>query len=425
MMARLRPEIALLSLFLFLATISSSVSVSPAATETGSDLLRAEPPSFGSDESVPQARLFTPRTESSQVHLNDILSVPDPGLALGQSLSGSSEPDPMPSTTSSSANPLTNADPPTPLPRALKQTIMNKTIMYSGAAYCPSVMAGNWTCGFYCDANADFVLDYNGGDGAVKQRYFVGWNPRTKEIVVARQGSDLRHFVTFVYIADFLPAKLNAEARKTFSRLPETARLAYPQIRVGPLIHNVPSSLTGSRLADYALVNMGFQTAWSATYVEVKAQVQAQLAAHPDAVRVFVTGHSLGATIAVLDGIALRNVVPTSVQVEVSVTGQPRVGNPVFAALLDQLVATPSENFVYHRITNHADVFPHLFPMITGYQHSTNEIWIPTAGSTPATDALLCPGRENKNCANSQVRNLNMFDHPGPYFGLFIGQNCR
>ncbi|KAE8244826.1 hypothetical protein A4X13_0g6225, partial [Tilletia indica] len=177
MMARLRPEIALLSLFLFLATISFSVSVSPAATETGSDLLRAERPSFRSDESVPQARLFKPRTESSQVHLNDILSAPDPGLALGQSLSGSSEPDPMPSTTSSSANSLTNADPPTPLPRALKQTIMNKTIMYSGAAYCPSVMAGNWTCGFYCDANPDFVLDHNGGDGAVKQRYFVGWNP--------------------------------------------------------------------------------------------------------------------------------------------------------------------------------------------------------------------------------------------------------
>ncbi|KAE8222115.1 hypothetical protein CF326_g8432, partial [Tilletia indica] len=235
MMARLRPETALLSLFLFLATISSSVSVSSAATGTGSDLLRAEPPSSRSDGFAPQARLFKARTESSQVHLNDILSAPDPGLALGQSLSGSSEPDPMPSTTSSSANPLTNSDPPTPLPRALKQTIMNKTIMYSGAAYCPSVMAGLWTCGFHCDANPDFVLSYSSGDGAFRQRFFVGWNPRTKEIVVARQGSDLRTLLAFVYVSDFLPAKLNAEARKTFSRLPETARLAYPQIRVGPL----------------------------------------------------------------------------------------------------------------------------------------------------------------------------------------------
>ncbi|CAD6977140.1 unnamed protein product, partial [Tilletia controversa] len=215
-----------------------------------------------------------------------------------------------------------------------------------------------------------------GGDGSVKQRFFIGWNPPTKEIVVGRQGSDLTQFVSWLYLVGFLQTKLDEEVAKTFSRLPNSVRAASPQ-------------------SDKALASSGFQTAWKQTYAEVKAQVQAQLASHPDAVRIFVTGHSLGAAIAVLDAIALRNVAPTGVQVE---------------------------NFVYNRITNHKDPIPHLFSSSSGYEHSSNEIWIPEAKSNSTSPALLCPGRENMNCANSQVSNLDLLEHPGKSFGKIPGK---
>ncbi|KAE8245185.1 hypothetical protein A4X13_0g6048 [Tilletia indica] len=415
-----------MSCLLLLAALVTFVSASPLPVNTESSARRISSSPSNFAQSAPRPRLVKVLTNLLKVNLTNILSAPDPALALGRTLSGSDLPDPVSSITSS-PNPLTNTDSPLPLPADIRNTIIQKTTMYSGAAYCPSVEAGNWTCGMLCDANPDFNLTSNGGDGSSKQRWFAGWNPTTKEIIVARQGSDFSHLLTFLYVADFLPQKLNAEAAKTFSRLPNSSRASSPQIPVGPLTNNLSSPLTGPSLADYAVVNMGFQSAWSQTYSDIKTQVQALLEAHPDAFRVFVTGHSLGATIAVLDGIALRNVVPTSVQVEVSVTGQPRVGNPVFAALLDQLVQTPAENFVYHRITNHADIFPHLFPLITGYQHSSNEIWIPTANSNFSTPAVLCPGKENQNCALSQVLSLTMTEHAGPYFGHYVGvpADCR
>ncbi|CAD6914737.1 unnamed protein product [Tilletia controversa] len=298
-------------------------------------------------------------------------SMGDPAFTSERPVSGSSK---VGSLLSSPVSASTKT--PVPFPEDLSTTITKKTVMYAGAAYCPSVSAGNWTCGRYCDANPDFVIGYSGGDGSVKQRFFIGWNPPTKEIVVGRQGSDLTQFVSWLYLVGFLQTKLDEEVAKTFSRLPNSVRAASPQ-------------------SDKALASSGFQTAWKQTYAEVKAQVQAQLASHPDAVRIFVTGHSLGAAIAVLDAIALRNVAPTGVQVE---------------------------NFVYNRITNHKDPIPHLFSSSSGYEHSSNEIWIPEAKSNSTSPALLCPGRENMNCANSQVSNLDLLEHPGKSFGKIPGK---
>ncbi|KAE8231529.1 hypothetical protein CF326_g3456 [Tilletia indica] len=322
--------------------------------------------------------------------------------SLGQWLSGSSMPDPIPATTDS-AYPLNSTDQPVPLAADIKQTIMNKTIMYSGAAYCPSVAAGKWTCGYYCEANPDFVLSYSGGDGSVEQSFFVGWNPTSKEVVVARQGSNFYHLTTYLYSADFLPQKLNAEAVKTFSRLPDSSPSASAQIPVGTLSKNLPSTSSGTELTEHAIVNMGFQSAWSKTYTDVKTQVQALLEAHPDSVRVFVAGHSLGATIAVLDGIALRNVAPTSVLVEVSVTG-PTKGRQsgLCHASGPPCPDTCRELYLPYRTRY-------------GFLRHTPK---------SASPAVLCPGQENKNCADSLAMNTTVLDHIGPYFGLYVGVNC-
>ncbi|CAD6951157.1 unnamed protein product, partial [Tilletia controversa] len=141
-------------------------------------------------------------------------SISDPAFTSERPVSGSSKVGSLLSSFASS-----NTKTPVPLPEDLRTTIIKKTVMYTGATDCNSVLARNWSCGRYCDANPDFVIGYSGGDGSVKQRFFIGWNPPTKEIVVGRQGSDLTQFVSYLYLVGFLPVKLNKEAAQTFSRL--------------------------------------------------------------------------------------------------------------------------------------------------------------------------------------------------------------
>lgn len=57
---------------------------------------------------------------------------------------------------------------------------------------------------------------------------------------------------------------------------------------------------------------------------------------------VLVTGHSLGAAIASIDGMMLRMKLDPSVAVTTTVFGLPRVGNKAWADLVDSTVSTSS-----------------------------------------------------------------------------------
>ncbi|KAE8229356.1 hypothetical protein CF326_g5674 [Tilletia indica] len=313
----------------------------------------------------------------------------DPGVALGQQLSNSSNPDPTPGSTSFE---LFGDYPTSSIPQTLKDTILQKTVNYAGAMYCPAVQAGRWDCGTYCDANPDFVLDVFGGDGNSDPHYIVGWNPRTKEIVVSHEGSNFTHLNMYINDFNFAPSLLDGDLASTLSGVARSRSKS--SVPAGPLELWLPSRLTGDSDVDFALVHTGFQSTWRRTYPAIKASVLRLTQLHPDTASIFVTGHSLGSAVAVLDGIALRSVVSNSIGFESEL------------CLLSH--------------SHHKDVVPHLGPLIMGYQHSQNEIFITQSNSTYDTKTVLCQGQENTNCALGQLQ-LGTLDHGGPYLGVRIG----
>ncbi|KAL9933524.1 hypothetical protein V8E36_007700 [Tilletia maclaganii] len=362
--------------------------------------------------------------------LASILKAPEPLVSLGKALSGSDDPDPIYQPEWAETYALQSTEPPTLVSMELKKTIV-KGVQLTGAAYCASITAGDWACGPYCDAFPDFDLTDWGGDGGAIPRYYVSWNPSEQEIVVAHHGADFSHLATLLYTADHLPVAVDPRVAATLRRVSQTpSASARNIIPVGPLApgttaRSVQSQTSGGATVARAFVNKGFQSAWRKTYPVIKAAVLRHVDAHPDVEKLLVVGHSLGGTVALLDGLALRSVLPTEIPVEVSVTGQPRLGNPVFAALVDALIDDPEQNFSYWHTVSHADVVPHLEPMITGYQHSSHEIWIPRQYSDIETPAYMCPGRENVHCADSVPgTELTTMDHPGAFFGWWIGANC-
>ena len=97
---------------------------------------------------------------------------------------------------------------------------------------------------------------------------------------------------------------------------------------------------------------------------------------------VTVVGHSLGAALALLDGVYLSLHLSASVNVRVIGYGMPRVGNQAFADWVDRKLSGQVT-----RINNREDPIPTLPGKFLGFHHSSGEIHITDSGTWDA-----CPG---------------------------------
>jgi hypothetical protein len=97
---------------------------------------------------------------------------------------------------------------------------------------------------------------------------------------------------------------------------------------------------------------------------------------------VTVVGHSLGAALALLDGLSLRLRLDSSVNVRVIGYGMPRVGDQDFADLVD----TRLDGQVTH-VNNQEDPVPIIPGKFLGFHHVLGEIHINDSG-----DWKKCPG---------------------------------
>lgn len=118
-----------------------------------------------------------------------------------------------------------------------------------------------------------------------------------------------------------------------------------------------------------------------------------------------LTGHSLGAAVAILGGTYLRR---DGYKVDVFTFGSPRVGNDVFANYASGQSGTS------FRVTHTDDPVPRLPPIIFGYRHTTPEIWLSTGSSSnrnyQLADLLVCPGISNTKC-NAGTFGLDIVAH--------------
>jgi len=142
----------------------------------------------------------------------------------------------------------------------------------------------------------------------------------------------------------------------------------------------------------------------------ILAAVQALLNQH-NASSVVLTGHSLGAALALLDSVYLPLHLPPGTRVRTIGYGMPRVGNRAFADYVDALHSSGLT-----RVNNKRDPIPIVPGRFLGFVHPSGEVHIQDEGG----EWVPCPGQDDTSplCIVGDVLNVllaNITDHLGPY----------
>lgn len=118
----------------------------------------------------------------------------------------------------------------------------------------------------------------------------------------------------------------------------------------------------------------------------------------PTKCEVIVTGHSLGAALAVHAALDLRS--KLGLKPAVTTFGLPRIGNDLFANFWNTKVQTSSE-YTHWRVVNNMDPVPRLPSENVGYKHVSREVW------EKGADYTVCGG--TWECDSGRV--MNPLDH--------------
>ena len=168
-------------------------------------------------------------------------------------------------------------------------------------------------------------------------------------------------------------------------------------------------------------VHSGFYDCWKGLDAPMVEHVRALREAHP-AAPVYVTGHSLGAAIAVIAAYILQYDLGVPIA-GVYTYGGPRVGNRAFASYY----SSQSETHVTWRHTHHRDPVPHLPLEDMGFAHVANEVYYPQTCGPACADYTVCDGSgEDGSCADqfhTIAVDFSIHDHLH-YFDETVGENA-
>ncbi|KAF8887329.1 lipase class 3 family protein [Infundibulicybe gibba] len=251
---------------------------------------------------------------------------------------------------------------------------------FASTAYCAPSTTLSWNCGANCDANAGFAPVASGGDGASTQFWYVGYSAAQNSVIVAHQGTDTSQIEAIATDADAFQESLDPT-----------------------LFPGISSSVE---------VHSGFANEQAKTATQILAAVRTAIAAH-SATHVTIVGHSLGAAIALLDGVYLPLHIPGATFTTIGY-GMPRVGNQAFANYVDAHLSLT-------HINNREDIVPIVPGRFLGYHHPSGEVHIQDSGAW-----VSCPGQDNtsSDCIVGDVPNIfdgHEGDHSGPYDGVKMG----
>ncbi|KZW00038.1 lipase class 3 family protein [Exidia glandulosa HHB12029] len=250
---------------------------------------------------------------------------------------------------------------------------------FAAAAYCDTRLTTNWSCGPNCEGVADFIPTATGGDGSLVQFWFVGYYPQLNSVVVGHQGTKPANILPLLTDANFILEKPDED---TFPGL----------AAAGVMMHN------------------GFHDQHQLTYGDILPAVQQTMADY-NTTSVILAGHSLGAALSVLDGIALKIAMPDA-SFRIATFGQPRLGNKAFADYVDAHFPGTI------RMTNKRDLVPTIPGRFLGYAHFSGEVHIKSDDSI-----VLCHGQDNTGCIIKDVPSIFSGDvtlHKGPYLGVIM-----
>jgi hypothetical protein len=229
---------------------------------------------------------------------------------------------------------------------------------FSHIAYQEGGAIFSWSCSECSSTSHDFavssVVSYSGDN----LQAYVGFSASENLIVAAIRGTQEKSIENWI-------VDLNA--------LETSPGVSYP---------SAPSS---------ARVAAGFYNSY-AHLKDSLLKVTSQLKYQHQTAQLVVTGHSLGAALAVY--LALDIEIELGHSVALYTYGQPRVGNGEFATFVESRV---SSRF---RVVNYNDIVPHLVPELFGYHHDSVEYWI--LKLERGSPIKQCNGSgEDPSCANS------------------------
>jgi hypothetical protein len=255
--------------------------------------------------------------------------------------------------------------------------------LFSRAGYCKTSQTSNWSCK-PCKDLPEFEVFQTGGDGTDSPSWFVGYYPPLDTVIVSHQGTNSSDPVSYFTDIDILQQQLDPRL--------------FPGVGGGPWVHE------------------GFLGKHDESALDILDAVNRVLDAKPSTTKVAVTGHSLGAAIATINGVFLSLHLPSDISIKVVGYASPRVGNGAWASLVDELVPD------HHRINNNHDLVGILPGRHFGYSHAAGEIHI------TGTKWADCPGRDSTamSCTIATVPNILLgkaADHRGPYDGVTLSHH--
>lgn len=255
-----------------------------------------------------------------------------------------------------------------------------QNLFYAASSYCIAYLKLNmWTCNA-CNFNPGFQMtQFLQG---VNDTYgFVGVNVVESQIVVAFKGTNPKNLANWI------------------TDLSTTL---------------VPYTLIASAPAQ-AQVHQGFYDAYRSMRAPMLAAVNALVAQYPSFSLLF-TGHSMGGVHAVFAALDVTQTLQNTA--EIYTYGQPRMGNPAFAAWASSLLA--ARTLGTWRSVHWRDPVPHLPPQIAfNFEQVGTEVWYQSG----MTSYRVCkPYTEDATCSDS-ISAWDITDHIS-YFGIRVGNDC-
>lgn len=255
-------------------------------------------------------------------------------------------------------------------------TVAMSSLYYCKTSYCNSQDIQSWDCGSTCNFHPGFKVQGVYRNSSVDSQGYSGLSS-TGDIVVAFRGSyNIKN-----WIADL-----------------DFTKVSYP-------------SCSGCE------VHKGFYEVYLSMCTGMLADVQTLMNANPGA-KIHVTGHSLGAAVAVHAAVDMLAKISGVGALELYTFGEPRVGNPTFAAWVPTVLPQGKQ----FRVTHEADPVPHVPPEVFGFLHAPHELWYDNDGSTSWKDCQDSPTAEDDSCSDSTIP-IDIDDHL-LYLGLCTECSC-
>jgi hypothetical protein len=237
-----------------------------------------------------------------------------------------------------------------------------QTIFLAYASYCGNKVDQNYNC-YWCQFSPG--LNWVGNFGDIKKSYFgfVGYHESNRTIYVVFRGTDnIKGWIDDL----------------TFIKVP------YP---------GIPG----------AQVHSGIYNAYLKVQDQVRSLYFRALSQCSLCNKVIITGHSLGAGLALFAAMDMRLYANRTMYLYNY--GSPRIGNRAFSDFAGSVLSI-------WRVTRDRDPVPHLPLKIMGYNHESTEIFNRNGYY------IQCSGSEDPNCSDS-IKLTNAYDH-GLYMDVKI-----